>query len=341
METKNSETTQEVVKLEPFQQKVDAMKELVKDYKNLVVTAENLKEMDEKRLVLYRHRIDIQRQEKGNNDALNKAKKLNTARAAELIGILEPVETDLHTKIKAIQDAEALAKKKEEDRVYKHRAAINGFGQRILDVIRIIDIQDLELKKAQCREWRKNYVCEEFESDIDHAMESYLRAVDNHIESLKTKIPAEPIPAEQPSLFDAAVAEESKIPSNIPADQRVMVRQGIMPDVAGSHNVAKEKGVCEHCQGKGYVLVHNEKVLCFVCKSDTMPEMSNSEKKSIAPTMEERAKSGEYSVGVACNLILSGYRFYIDPNLDSSIQNEIRAFIQAKVDSITENEEAF
>lgn len=158
------ETTEkkEVVVITPFEAQKATLLELVKDYKGLVVTNENLKEMNEKRLVLYRHRIEIQRIEKANNDALNKAKKLNSSRAEELIGVIHPHEKDLETKIKVLEQAEA-------NRVAGIKKAIEDVKARVLKVSTFVESSALMEMEKRFLEWKLTFDPQEFKAEFEEA----------------------------------------------------------------------------------------------------------------------------------------------------------------------------
>jgi hypothetical protein len=319
MEEKKEAPVGEVIKLTPFESQISELEELVKDYNNLVVTKENYKQMDEKRLVLYRKRIAIQRDEKANTDALNKAKKLNSSKADTLIAIIKPKEDDLANKLKAIDDAIELAKQAELKRVNDHRNIINSFGAKLIEVMKITDLEVLEEKRSACEKWHKEYKAEEFQGELDGVVQSYTDTIDGLVKILKSKKVVEPEavdfgeePATEPTpevkeiprMFkDHPRPEGFELPGQIPASQR--------PAFGGS----------------------TERVVLGNNNSDIKPVPE--------PTLEERAKSGEFMSQVAANLVYGGYRFYIDTRLSIAHKNQIEDYLKGVVDSVNANEEAF
>lgn len=317
MEEQKEAPLGEVIKLTPFESQISELEELVKDFKGLVVTKDNYKESDEKRLILYRKRIAVQRDEKANNDALNKAKKLNSSKAEVLIKIIEPVEKDIAAKLKAIDDAEELARQAELKRINDHKTIINSFGQKLIEVMKIEDVAVLEDKKTKCEEWHKEYKAEEFQGELDGVVQSYTDTIDGLVKILKSKKVEAPEPEavdfgeepaaeikEIPRMFkDHPRPEGFELPGQIPASQR--------PAFGGS----------------------TERVVLGNNNSDIKPTPE--------PTLEERAKSGEFMSQVAANLVYGGYRFYIDTRLSIAHRNQIEDYLKGVVDSINANEEAF
>ena len=300
---------QEVITLTPFESQISELEELVKDYNNLVVTKENYKEMDEKRLVLYRKRIAIQRDEKANNDLLNKAKKLNSSKAETLIGIIKPKEDDIASKLRAIDEAEELAKQKELDRINAHRKIINSFAFKLIEVMKITEAEVLLEKKLACQDWFSKYNAEEFTEELGGVVQSYTDTIDSLIKVIESKPKPEPKIEYSPENNVVIEGEKPAYVSNIPQDLR-------------------EKNLAKLSEA-------NAPTLNF------KPAIENPEPKSSEPTLEDRAKSGEFSVGVACNLIYGGFKFYVDTRLCEADQYKIKSFITEFIDSVNAKEEVF
>jgi len=328
MEEQKETPVGEVIKLTPFESQISELEELVKDYNNLVVTKENYKQMDEKRLVLYRKRIAIQRDEKANTDALNKAKKLNSSKADTLIAIIKPKEDDLANKLKAIDDAIELAKQAELKRINDHKTIINSFGQKLIEVMKIEDVAVLEDKKTKCEEWHKAYKAEEFQDELNGVVDSYIDTINGLVKILNSKKVEEPVtyadaaPKVETDIVDfgeetpyLAKPEEKPIPRMFPDHPRP---EGFeLPGQIPASQRPAFRGTTERV-----VLGNN---------SDIKPE----------PTLEERAKSGEFMSQVAANLVYGGYRFYIDTKLTPEENAKIQDFIKCVVDQANANEEAF
>lgn len=313
MENQNPiEPQQEIVVLTPFENQISELENLVKDYNNLVVTKDNYKEMDEKRLVLYRKRIAIQRDEKANNDALNKAKKLNSSKAETLISIIKPKEDDIASKLKAIDDAIELAKQAELKRINGHQNVINSFGPKLIEVMKITEIEVLVEKKLACQNWFNTYNAEEFTEELGAVVQSYTDTIDGLIKVLESKPKSDTKINYDNETINVLEGEKLPYVSNIPQDLR-------------EKNLEKLAEINQPLK--------NEQKL-FVTKQPI-------ENTILQPTMEERAKSGEFSVGVACNLTYGGYKFYVDTKLSVSDQNKIKEFILSFIDSVNANEEVF
>lgn len=302
----------EMIKLTPFESQISELEELIKDYQNLVVTRENYKQMDEKRLILYRKRIAIQRDEKTNNDALNKAKKLNSSKAETLINLIKPKEDDLTAKLKAIDDAIELAKQKELKRVNDHKSIINSFGTKLIEVMKITDIAILEDKKMSCQSWHSEYKAEEFQEELDGVVKSYTDTIDGLVKILNSKKVEE-----KPMYSDAAPKSEADM---------VDFKDEI------SYVKSSPKQFPNHPRPEGF---GGSTERAFLGGSHSEP------KPTIEPTLEERAKSGEFMSQVSANLVYGGYRFYIDTTLDIEHRTNIQDFIKATIDHANENEEAF
>lgn len=298
----------EVIQLTPFESQVTELENLVKDYKNLIVTEENYNEMNEKRLVLYRKRIAIQRDEKFNNDALNKAKKLNSQKADTLIGIISPPEKDLEMKLKAIDNAKELARAKEEARVMGHKNIINQFGQKLIDVMKITDINVLREKKKNCEDWFANYNAEEFTEELTGVVKSYTDTIDGLIKIVESK-PKPEIKYDVTDKINIIETPPEPYLSNIPQDLAGEARR-ILSESRPAFGSPNEK---------------------IGIPQNTTPE----------PTFEERAKSGEFAVGVAYNFKHGGYKFSLDQKLGEENLTKIKAFLVGLIDSINSEEEAF
>lgn len=144
METTEKQETALIptLQLTPFEQTKKNLIALASDYKNMVVTKDNMKEANEARLVLYRKRIEIQNVAKANRKTIKEfLKNNNDATEEELIGTIEPTELALEAKIKAIKDAIAEEERIEALRVAKHKATLDNTKELILKVTNSIDIQ--------------------------------------------------------------------------------------------------------------------------------------------------------------------------------------------------------
>jgi hypothetical protein len=151
------ENTSVAIQLTPFEAKKEELISLASDYKNMVVTKENLKEANEARLVLYRKRIEIQNVAKANRKTIKDfLKSNNDAIETELIETIEPTEIALEGKIKQVKDAIELEGQKEAARVAKHK--------QWLDVIRA---KTVEVTNSNDIEWLKTWFEEDEPLDLE------------------------------------------------------------------------------------------------------------------------------------------------------------------------------
>lgn len=128
--------TMEVSVLSKFDITKQELESFLSDYKNLVITDENMKEAVKARAAIREKRYAIQAQQKSNDDkriAWNKkAMADNKAAAEELLSLISPVENPIDEKIKEFEErkeAERQAKLKEEqDRINARIKAIEHTG---------------------------------------------------------------------------------------------------------------------------------------------------------------------------------------------------------------------
>lgn len=129
------------LQLTPFEQTKENLIALASDYKNMVVTKDNMKEANEARLVLYRKRIEIQNVAKANRKTIKEfLKNNNDATEEELIGTIEPTELALEAKIKAIKDAIAEEERIEATRIAKHKATLDNISNETVKATNSIDM---------------------------------------------------------------------------------------------------------------------------------------------------------------------------------------------------------
>jgi len=129
-----------VVQLTPFEQTKENLVLLALDYKNLVVTRENLKEANEARLVLYRKRIEIQNVAKANRKTIKDfLKNNNDALETELIETIEPTEIALEDKIRVIKYEIAEEERIEASRIADIKEQIECINRLSVFVVSIDD----------------------------------------------------------------------------------------------------------------------------------------------------------------------------------------------------------
>lgn len=208
----NTENTALAIQLTPFEATKENLIALASDYKNMVVTRENLKEANEARLVLYRKRIEIQNVAKSNRKTIKDfLKSNNDAIETQLIETIEPTEIALEGKIKAIKDAIDEEERIEQARIKKH--------QDWLDLIRA---KTVEVTNSNDIEWLKTWFeeddikpsLEEFQEEYDQLILTIKETAKNRLEMLefqakkKAEEAAEQLRAQQ-ALHEIQVAEMS------------------------------------------------------------------------------------------------------------------------------------
>jgi len=314
------ETTEEVIKLTPFEAQATELEAFAKDFKGLVVTRDNYKEMDEKRLVLYRKRIELQRIEKVNNDILNKAKKLNTDRSQKLIGIIKGPEDELAANLKKI-DAEIEAEKnKEKTRIDAHKRVITDFSQRVISVMQISDSTELQKKKDTCVEWYKGYNAEEFAEELAVVYKSYLNVVDGLIVVAKQK-EEEAKRVEEVNMREQRVEKSEEIVHEpIMAEPGAGIFEPMLRPLPVTTSLPESQ-------------VYRKSTMEFGVTSPPSVAVPNNE----VDAFMEKAKAGEFSIGVAVNYECWGFKFYIDPMLSP----ESAAKIKEAIENIVVTQEGF
>jgi len=165
-----------MVQLTPFEQTKENLILLALDYKNLVVTRENLKEANEARLVLYRKRIEIQNVAKANSKTIKDfLKNNNDALETELIETIEPTEIALEDKIRVIKYQIA-----EEERIETARIA------DIKEQIECIDRLSVFVVSIDDEKALADYIVAEFKYDF----QEFANEANQSIEKLR-KVAAE------------------------------------------------------------------------------------------------------------------------------------------------------
>lgn len=143
METTEKQETALIptLQLTPFEQTKENLIALASDYKNMVVTKDNMKEADKARLVLKNARLGISKTATANRKTIKEfLKNNNDATEEELIGTIEPTELALEAKIKAIKDAIAEEERIEALRVAKHKETLDKIKEEIVNATNSVNM---------------------------------------------------------------------------------------------------------------------------------------------------------------------------------------------------------
>ena len=156
MEAKETKAKVTAVKIVPYPEIQDELRNLALKYENLVVTRETYDEAKNARLELRDKRYEIQNITKKNKSILNETKKTIEARAEELISLIRPREDEIDKKIKDIEakiEEEKEKKRQEEERkrkemIQKLSDVKSKFNIRMLNAVHLQEyvqlIGDLE-----------------------------------------------------------------------------------------------------------------------------------------------------------------------------------------------------
>lgn len=108
MSTKTKEKPSEVMVLDVYAINKVELQELVDGYKNLIVTADNLKDGKSALAIIRQKRYDIQNQQKANDKLRiewnTKMLNSNKGKADELLAIISPIEEPIAEQVKKIED---------------------------------------------------------------------------------------------------------------------------------------------------------------------------------------------------------------------------------------------
>lgn len=190
------------LQLTPFEQTKENLIALASDYKNMVVTKDNMKEANEARLVLYRKRIEIQNVAKANRKTIKEfLKNNNDATEEELIGTIEPTELALEAKIKTIKDAIAEEERIEATRIAKHKAALDNISNETVKATNSIDM--LYLKAINDTVLTD---LEEFQAEGEQLLSALKETAKNRLELLEFQAKKK---AEQ-DAYELQIAREEK-----------------------------------------------------------------------------------------------------------------------------------
>lgn len=175
--------TTESKQIKKIEADIEELKSLAVTAKKMVVTKATIKDADRFRIALKNKRLDIQKQEKYNNDILKEMKRLNEERAEELINLIAPAEKELEAKIKAIEDEEKRikeeAEKKERERIATHRKNIADIEATTAFVRTSMDSSAIEKALEMARSFKDRF--EEFNQEGNEAIMVLEQAAENRM----------------------------------------------------------------------------------------------------------------------------------------------------------------
>jgi len=171
--------------LTPFQHQEAELTKLAQDYKNLVVTEQNLKEAEEARMKLWRIRVkEIAKTLKQNLEKIKSFKTEQEEKAEKLCNIIQPVEEDLEKRIQIVKAAkekrEKEEKEKEAKRVLGHRTKVAELNKLTLKV-NVMEMEELSLIDIA---WADSYDAQEFMPEFTQALTAINLAINSRKELL-------------------------------------------------------------------------------------------------------------------------------------------------------------
>lgn len=171
--------------LTPFQHQEAELTKLAQDYKNLVVTEQNLKEAEEARMKLWRIRVkEIAKTLKQNLEKIKSFKTEQEEKAEKLCNIIQPVEEDLEKRIQIVKAAkekrEKEEKEKEAKRVLGHRTKVAELNKLTLKV-NVMEMEELSLIDIS---WADSYDAQEFMPEFTQALTAINLAINSRKELL-------------------------------------------------------------------------------------------------------------------------------------------------------------
>ena len=178
-----------LTQIKPIEASEQELQELRNDYEKLVVTPQTLGDADKARLKLKNKRLEIQRQQKANNQVLKEIKKDNDDRADRLVGIIEPVEIRLSNEIEAIKAEE---KRKEEEqrmkelqRIQSHRNRITAIAQNTARLAINQSIDDIKAKIKETIDMGESF--DEFTEETLEVRDLFILSAQNRVKQLETE----------------------------------------------------------------------------------------------------------------------------------------------------------
>jgi hypothetical protein len=298
METQKTEEKKE---LQVFTLDEAATRQFAADYVNLIVTNDNVKQANKARLALKNKRLDIKAIADANEDILKGMVKQNKETFEKLVAIIKPTEDRIAADVKKIEDEEARLKLVEENRKKAIEANIAGMSQRIVKVMGMTSMGDLEAMSRQVQDFIADYNPQEYKPQFDEAV----LALTNAINMKRTQLAIE---AKQ--KLEEAEAKAAELASRSQHQESLPPNKTYTPQSASNSaiEVTKER---------------------FLGATMTEPEDVTGAEQLMA-----EAKNGDHALGIMVNFTYASYRFHIDSNLPTDTQEKIKTLIQSEVDNL-------
>jgi len=294
------------LELKKYDSEITKMEELVNDYKDLIVTRENVKEADKARLALKNWRLSVQRIEKDNNEIIKELSKLNKERAADFLKTI-PIEDRLQADIKKIE-AEI-----ENERIAEQRR-VDNCKSNIDDVYNKITIaatcNDVKLLKSFL-ELEMPQDIAEFEKEWLDAKNQLTSVVNQRLDYLAL-VAAEEKRKEEERQREVVEANKKQQPDIILTGNS-KIEPVVKPAENSNHN---EIG---HFQGTVHRGPFN-----IPGSYDTAP------KKPIEEVLNNKMPT----LSVMANFFYGQYKFHIDPSLNEATIAEIKSKIENILDNL-------
>lgn len=168
-----------IVFVEPKQTE-NLLNELVEVHKHIQVTRENLSESKKVREIIRQPRYDLQNIHKSNKRVLNELKKSDQSLIEKFIGITQPLEDEIDSKIKAVEqeikDEKEAERRKVEEQRNRIKNAILEWAERLPQIYEnCISLRKTTEFTEALRELKKRLDDGVFETEFAKAEEIHVR----------------------------------------------------------------------------------------------------------------------------------------------------------------------
>lgn len=291
----------ETTALSVYQVNEGELEQMAKDGQSLVINELTYVEADEFRLKLRRKRLSITDVFKKNKAILDTLYDRNKGEHERLLAIIKPVEDKIAAEVDKIKKAAEQEKRRieeaERNRVEGHRKNIMGLAQRLSKVNSETNIDNLKSMFRQMEDFNSTYNAQEFQEEWNGAFAGLKAVVEARISVLESEL-------EKAKQKQVQTAEEAQVPE---------------PTGVAQSETKPEPIIQEHADVEGSLFTGDE-------ESGPTNSVENEVEK-----LKEEASHGVHSISVAVNLRVAGYKFHVDPTLDTELQAKICAFITNEI----------